>query len=266
MARLYDRDADLYDIAFGWDVEEEVDWLLARLGERCRSVLEPGCGTGRMLDAFARRGIEVVGIDVSPAMVELARRRLAGRGEIVLGDITAVDLRRSFDGAICPINTLLHLSPDELAQHLALVARHLRTGGRYLVQVGLVDPSAHEPFAGSHWEARRGETALRIAWVDDELDAARGISRQRSRIEVVAGPHAGEVIEEVHTMTAWTPATWTEAIDGSPFTQVATYDAGRKGGRPRTPPGSTGGLLWHELVLGQGQARASGPQDPSPAD
>ncbi len=116
------------------------------------------------------------------------------------------------------------------------------------MQVGLVDPDAHEPFAGSHWEARRGETALRIDWVDEELDARRGISRQRSRIEVVEGPRAGVVVEEVHEMTAWTPERWARAIEASPFRQVATYDAGRKGSRPRVPKGATGGLLWHRLV------------------
>jgi hypothetical protein len=63
VTRLYSDDAELYDIAFGWDVGDEVDWLLERLGHHCRHLLEPGCGTGRILDAFASRGVEVVGID-----------------------------------------------------------------------------------------------------------------------------------------------------------------------------------------------------------
>jgi hypothetical protein len=57
----------------------------------------------------------------------------------------------------------------------------------------------------------------------------RGASRQRSRIEVVTGPRAGEVAEELHEMTAWTPATWAQAIQASPFEEVATYDGGTKG-------------------------------------
>src|SRR5438067_530685 len=59
MTRLYTDDAELYDILFDWDVEEEVDWLFERLG-RPASVLEPGCGSGRMLESFARRGVEAV--------------------------------------------------------------------------------------------------------------------------------------------------------------------------------------------------------------
>ena len=246
MTRLYTDDAELYDILFGWDVEEEVDWLYDRLG-RPASLFEPGCGSGRMLDSFARRGVEAVGIDLSPQMVELARRRLGDRGRVTLGDMTDFDLGRTFDAAISPINTLLHLLPEQLARHLDCMARQLEPRGRYLVQVGLVDPQSHDPSAGSHWEESRGETTLRADWTDEEVDFERGVSRQRSRIEVLAGPRAGDVIEELHDMTLWTPETWAAAIAASPFVEAETYDAGKKGSRPRVDASATGGLLWHLL-------------------
>jgi SAM-dependent methyltransferase len=247
MARLYTDDADLYDIAFGWDVEEEVDWLYERL-DRPRGLLEPGCGSGRMLDSFARRGVEVAGIDLSPRMIELARERLGDRGEVSVADMTDFDLGRTFDGAISPINTLLHLTPEQLARHLNCMARHVKPGRSYLVQVGLIDAASHDPFAGSHWEESDGETTLRCDWSDEEVDFDRGISRQRSRIEVLSGPRTGEVIEEIHDMTLWKPDTWVEAIDASPFEEVATYDAGKRGERPLVGRDATGGLLWHQLV------------------
>jgi len=181
-------------------------------------------------------------------MVELARRRLGERGTVVVADMTDFDLGRRFDGAVSPINTLLHLTPAQLAHHLECMARHLQPDARYLVQVGLIEPDQRKPFAGSHWEASRGDVRLTVAWVDEELDAAHGRSRQRSRIEVLEGERAGEIIEEVHDMTAWTPATWTDALEASPFGEVATYD-GRKGGQwPRVEPTATGSLLWHELA------------------
>jgi SAM-dependent methyltransferase len=191
VTRLYSDDAELYDIAFDWDISQEVDWLLERLGPDCRTVLEPGCGSGRMLEALAARGLEVTGVDLSPRMVELARARLGGSGTVALADMTRFDLGRTFDGAVAPINTLLHLSRDDLGRHLECMARHLAPKGKYLVQVGLIEPAQRKPFAGSHWEAARAETRLRIDWVDEELDSVRGISRQRSRIEVLAGERAG---------------------------------------------------------------------------
>lgn len=244
MARLYEDDAELYDIAFDWDISEEADWLVATLA--ATTVLEPGCGSGRMLEALADRGCQVVGIDTSPAMLELARRRLGTRGEVFDADMTRFDLGRTFDGAVCPVNTLLHLSPEDLTRHLLRMSLHLEPRSRYLVQVGLLAADG-EVSAGSHWEASRGKTSLRIDWTDEELDLVEGTSRQRSRIEVLSGPRAGEVVEEVHEMTAWTPATWADAIAASPFEEVATYDGGRKGQWPRVDTSATGGLLWHEL-------------------
>jgi SAM-dependent methyltransferase len=246
VARLYDDDAELYDIAFDWDISEEADWLVERLA--ATTVLEPGCGSGRMLVALADRGCRVVGIDRSPRMVEISLARLGTRGEVFEADMTHFDLGRTFDGAVCPINTLLHLSPAELGRHLDRMSQHLERRARYLVQVGLV-ATDQEPFAGSNWEASRGETSLKVDWVDEELDVVRGVSRQRSRIEVLSGPRAGEIVEEVHDMTAWTPATWSEAIEASSFELVASYDGGTKGQWPRVDATATGGLLWHELTL-----------------
>ena len=243
---LYRDNAELYDIAFDWDIEAVTDWLVDRL--RARSVLEPGCGSGRILSALSKRGVEVVGLDNSAGMVAFARRRLGEAALVVEADMTNFDLRRRFEGAVCPINTLIHLTPDELDRHLACMARHLEPGARYLAQVGLIDPDRWEPFDGSHWQATRGRTTLKVDWIDLDLDAARGRSRQRSRIEVLEGDRAGEVIEEVHEMTAWTPETWAAAIDASPFTEVATYDGEKQHPIPRVDSTATGFLLWHELV------------------
>jgi SAM-dependent methyltransferase len=246
VTRLYKDDAELYDIAFDWDISDEADWLVERL--EATTVLEPGCGSGRMLEALADRGCQVVGIDTSPQMLDLARRRLQTRGEVFEADMTHFDLGRTFDGAVCPINTLLHLTPAELGRHLHRMAQHLERRARYLVQVGLVE-SDQEPFAGSHWEESRGETSVKVDWVAEELNVLRGVSRQRSRIEVLSGPRAGQVIEEVHEMTAWTPGTWAEVIDASSFEQLATYDGGSEASWPRVDATATGGLLWHELRL-----------------
>jgi SAM-dependent methyltransferase len=231
LSDLYERHAELYDRAFRWDIEDEVDWLLGRLGTDCRSVLEPGCGSGRVLEPLAQRGLEAVGIDRSPAMAELARARGA---EVVLADMTDFDLGRSFDGAVCPINTLAHLSPEELARHLDAMGRHLRPGARYLVQLQL----GGEPHS-SQWEMG----PLRVTWTTELVDLAAGRQRQRSRIELASG----EVVEELHELTLWTPDAWAAAIEASPFAETAVYD-GAQDGYPAVEPGPEGPMLWHELT------------------
>jgi SAM-dependent methyltransferase len=246
VTRLYTDAAELYDVAFDWDLEDEVGWLLERWGPSCRTVLEPGCGTGRMLEALARHDVEAVGIDRVPEMAAFARARLEAAGlraEVIEADMTDFDLGRRFDGAVCPINTLAHLSHAGLAAHLDAMARHLEPGARYLVQVGAVDEL--DPDAVSEWEAERGELALKIRWAPVSREGDREV--HHSRIEVVAGPRRGEVLEETHVMAAWTPGAWRAAIAASPFTEVATYDGGESG-RPPCDLDAGGGLLWHELA------------------
>jgi SAM-dependent methyltransferase len=243
VTRLYTDDVDLYDIAFTWDLDDEVDWLLQRFGPECRSVLEPGSGSGRMLEALTRRGLEVAGIDVSEAMVAYSRERVDA--QIVHADMTTFDLGRTFDAAVCPINTLLHLTPAELQRHLGRMAEHLEPGARYLVQVGVFDGSDLPP--PSEWDSERDGVGLHCVWAPVERDLAAGRETHRSVIEVTAGPRRGEVVEELHEMTAWTPATWRQAIAQSPFEEVASYDGGERG-RPRVELEQCGGLMWHELV------------------
>jgi cyclopropane fatty-acyl-phospholipid synthase-like methyltransferase len=236
VTRIYTDEAELYDIAFGWDLSAEADWLAGRLGPDCRRVLEPGCGSGRMLEALAERGLEIVGIDLSEQMVAYAQARLGGAGEVIRADMTDFDLGRRFGGAVSPVSTVGVLSAAGFESHLEVMARHLEPGARYLVQQG-IDAERWR----SEWEAEREGVKLHVVWEAVE----RG--RSRSRVEVVAGPRAGEVVDDMHTSTYWTADGWRDAIGASPFVQAGCFD----GGQPDRPPVELergGGLLWHELV------------------
>jgi SAM-dependent methyltransferase len=232
VSRIYTDEAELYDIAFDWDLTDEAAWLVERLGPDCRSVLEPGCGSGRMLQALAAHGLEVVGIDTSDAMLDLARARGA---EAVRADMTNFDLGRRFHGAVSVVSTVGILGPDGLASHLESMARHLEPAGRYFVQQGVF--AADAELWRSEWEAERDGTKLHVVW------EAITRERSRSRVEIVAGPRAGDVVEDEHVSTFWTVEAWREAIAASPFTEVATYDD-----KQEVDLAQGGGLLWHELV------------------
>jgi hypothetical protein len=201
-----------------------------------------------MLEALGRRGLDVTGIDRSRRMVETARGRLLGAriaGSVVEADITDFRLDRELDGAVCPINTLLHLAPEELARHLGCMAQHLRVGGRYLAQVALEGDAV--PRRPSRWEIERGDVQLRVTWSTESIDLSAGRQVQRSRLEVLRGPRAGEVVEEEHEMIAWTPEAWADVVERSPFEWTASYD-GEADGWPAVVRGTPGHLLWHELT------------------
>src|SRR5262245_14293225 len=91
--------------AFTKGTEQEVAFLVdeLELGPGAR-VLDVGCGPGRHALALARRGIEVVGVDLSPDFVELARA--AGRAEglalrFEIADVRDLEPTADFDAVVC---------------------------------------------------------------------------------------------------------------------------------------------------------------------
>jgi glycine/sarcosine N-methyltransferase len=139
---LYDALAVDYDRFVNWGARlaHELPFF-ERLfeAEGVRRVLDAACGTGHHAIALAQRGYQVVGADLSAAMVERARKNAAAAGVDVrfevagLGDLT--QLGGDFDAAICLGNSLPHLLTEQaVASALDDFAAVLRPGGLFVVQ------------------------------------------------------------------------------------------------------------------------------------
>lgn len=92
------------------------------------SVLDAGCGTGRVGRELARRGLGVVGVDLDPEMLATARAKAPGV-DWRLADLASVDLARSFDAVVMAGNVMIFLAPGSEPAVVANMARHLPPGG-----------------------------------------------------------------------------------------------------------------------------------------
>ncbi|GGW71220.1 methyltransferase [Streptomyces lucensis JCM 4490] len=102
--------------------------LLERLAPGSR-VLDVGCGTGRpTAQALTGAGHRVLGVDVSPVMVELAGRQVPG-AEFRLADIRRLPLEEGAFDAVCGYFSLLQMSRAEQAAVVGKLARAVRPGG-----------------------------------------------------------------------------------------------------------------------------------------
>jgi SAM-dependent methyltransferase len=111
--------------AAGQNVHGEAD-LIEQLGPR--TVLDAGCGTGRVAIELARRGLQVTGVDVDASMLARARAK-APDLTWVLGDLADVDLGRTFEAVVLAGNVMIYLAPGTEAAVVANLARHLAPGG-----------------------------------------------------------------------------------------------------------------------------------------
>lgn len=97
-----------------------------------RRLLDAGCGTGALACAAAERGAEVVAVDLSPTLIELARARLpqtlsaaaAGRVEFLVGDMAALELG-AFDHVVA-MDSLIHYAVADGVRVLGQLAANVQ--------------------------------------------------------------------------------------------------------------------------------------------
>lgn len=99
---------------------------VAQLG--ARSVLDAGCGSGHLARFIAELGIEVVGFDIDPEMLETARSR-APAITWLRADITSIDLGRRFEAVLVAGNVLNFVAPERIPLAIDRMASHVQRGG-----------------------------------------------------------------------------------------------------------------------------------------
>ncbi|WP_341924122.1 DUF480 domain-containing protein [Nocardioides psychrotolerans] len=107
-------------------------WLLEHVADLAgpHPVVEVGCGPGHVTAHLADLGVEASGIDLTPEMVEVARR-LHPSGTYAVGDLRRLMRPTTSDGwgAVLAWYSLIHLAGSELPDAVAALVRPLRPGG-----------------------------------------------------------------------------------------------------------------------------------------
>jgi SAM-dependent methyltransferase len=121
-----------------------VEKLAARPGER---MLDLGCGTGRVAELLAQAGADVVGVDLSPALIERAQERASAQGLSIdyrVGDCERLELEdASFDGVGSSVGNMF--APDHAAS-AAELARVTKPGGRIALANWAPGPGVQDLF------------------------------------------------------------------------------------------------------------------------
>jgi len=129
IAKVYDGDYTHFRTPSG-----DVDFYVEEARRSGGPVAEFGCGTGRILVPTAEIGIEIAGVDSSPAMLARARARLAGRdlpATLHEGDMRDFDLRRTFALVTIPFRAIAHvLDADGHVRLFRNMRNHLAPEGR----------------------------------------------------------------------------------------------------------------------------------------
>ena len=189
---LYDRIATFYDSTVPYRQREDVGFFVEMASESGGPVLELGCGTGRVLIPTARAGIEIAGLDASPAMLKVCRESLEREPEdvrervtLVQGDMRNFGLDDRFALVTLPFRPFQHLLEveDQIAC-LRCIHTHLKDGGRLVLD--LFNPMIERLTEANYPTEYEMEPAATLEDGSEMVRSSRMIARDiaRQRIDV----------------------------------------------------------------------------------
>ena len=222
-----------YDLIFDQDSASEADFIeaawckhgnVSRHNKKCCRILEPACGTGRLMKELARRGHQVAGFDRNQAMLAAARKSLATaecRGVLKRAALESFSVPGTFDVAHCLLSTFKYiLSEDGAISHLRCVSDHLRPGGIYVLGMHLTD-YRRKGFEHERWTGSRHGVHVVCNTRTWPPDRRRRREKLRNRLRV---RHDGAQTERCYE-TQWDCRTYSQSQFFRTLAKVPTLNA-----------------------------------------
>lgn len=204
---LYNQ-PEIYDIAFSWNLSEEIRFF-KRVFEShvpfpVKRILEPACGTGRMLRALAGAGFKVTGYDGNPFMVKYASDSIATDGKnarVMQAEVASAEIPGEFDAAVNSINSIGYLhSDDDIVSHLKATGSSLCENGVYVLHLNFAHKG--KPPDGNFWTLERGGIRVSTSWRILNEDSETKLSHQVCTFDVEQNGKIDR-FEECHTLRLW---------------------------------------------------------------
>ena len=171
----YDTWAPVYD-AWAADMTEDVAHYVALAREADGPIVELAVGSGRVaIEVVRSTGKPLLGIDSSPAMLEIARERAAGLPlELRLGDMRDLELEEPAALIYVPFRSLLHLHGWRAKRRVfERVAASLRPGGRFAFNAFAFNHTIAARLDGTTQDQNGVVHTLHYAPADNRIDLVR---------------------------------------------------------------------------------------------
>lgn len=153
---MYTSFAETYDLLMQDAIyNERTEYLLSifeKYSKRPTLMLDLACGTGNFSNEFAKRNIQVIGVDISPEMLNIAKEKSEKEGLDVLylcQDAAELDLYGTVDGAVCCMDSVNHITDkDILAEAFKKVSLFLEPDCLFVFDVNT--PYKHKEILGNN--------------------------------------------------------------------------------------------------------------------
>lgn len=197
--------AYIYDKLIDQDYEKWADYIeeiFRRNNLKPSLVLDLGCGTGSITNILAKRGYDMIGIDLSCDMLNVARDKAVAQNSDVLylcQDIREFELYGTVDAVICTLDVINYITDtDDLKHVFGLVKNYLNYGGIFIFDINteykLKEILGNNTFIN-------GEDGIFYSWENEYKD---GISSQYLTFFSERDDGTYDRFDEVHVQRAYT--------------------------------------------------------------
>ncbi len=195
------------------------------------SILELGCGSGRLCRQLAASGAHITGIDLSLSMLRLAKLKAMPNISYLCMDMTALALSRKFDTVIIPYHTLnLLVSGERIRKCLQQIKTVLKEDGQLLLQLFIPDRQLLELGSKKLFQFQILEQPgggkvikeIRRGYADEQL-----ILEERYRVRPQQEGEANEDLSHTLHLAAFSVDKWQRLLHDSGFRvhqQLSGYD------------------------------------------
>lgn len=209
------------------DFTDDVPFYTTFLNNQ-KTLLELGCGSGRLTRLLAAQGFRVTGLDISQHMIGLAQEN-APDCSFHLADMTNFSLDKSFDAVILPYNTINLLSDKQAVRHtLTNALKHLNGGGICLTQIyipsiDLTDGEQNRLFQFDIINTADGGKIIKEIIRSYSNKKKRVTLEERYRMRPIGKNSNNEDLSHTYEILGWEAEEWKAIFLECGFVQLQEY-------------------------------------------
>ncbi len=215
--------AAVYDRLMATDYEARADYLLslfACYGQPPRTLLDVACGSGSLTAALIARGVDVIGVDLSEDMLDLAREKCP-EALLLCQDMRQLDLYDVVDGAVCTLDSFNHLaSTADIGAVLARLRLFVAPGGLLIFDVNT--PHKHREVLGDNAFVLEDDDVL-CAW-QNRFDSRTCTVTMDLDFFIENDDGTYTRTSDTVRERAYTLATWNKLLTAAGFEMLAVLD------------------------------------------
>ena len=228
----YTKFADYYDLIYKGTVDYENEcWILEAIFKKyClkkpKSILDLGCGTGSHTVQLAKYGYNVTGIDISPAMIEKARKKAEKENvdtKFLVQDMRSLDLKTKFHCAICMFGAFGYILADKgLTRFFSALSQHLDEAGLFIFEywnIGGLKPSPYKS-----WMKTQDENVAIYRLSESNFSRGTNVLNIDMLFIVVSKDKPAGIFTENHKIRCYTMAEIEQRLESNGFKLVFTYN------------------------------------------